>query len=146
MAGTPRGFNASKVLAGLHTAMEFGLPNVRVERPTFVMPPVDTTTAPKDDENVPWDPSATVLRAPSRKVQVECAYEYQDALGKLLNLGVISPSRVKITLLAPEYVKVKGFEFVLISAQRYFYQREEPVIALGSIDVHTVHCVAEDEG
>jgi hypothetical protein len=82
--------------------------------------------------------------SPLVKKTVRCAVEYIDAKGKEVNLGVINPSRVKLTLLGPEYAQVKGFEYVVVSGQKFIYQKTEPIIALGSIDVATIYAEAED--
>jgi hypothetical protein len=39
---------------------------------------------------------------------------------------------------------IKGFEYVVISGQKFIYQKTEPLIALGSIDVAIIYAQAED--
>lgn len=147
MAGpTPSGFDRAAVLAGLRTAMAFGAPSNLADRATFFMPRQGTSVpAPVDDLNVPFDPQLRPAYDPAVRRTVDCAVEYIDAVGKLENFGIIAPSRIKITLLDPDYQQVKGFEYVVIAGQKYLYRKTEPPVALGTLDVWTVHAQAEDE-
>ena len=144
MAGpNPRGFDPDVVAAGLKTAMKFGAPSDGV---TFFMPTTSTATGLLDDEGMPWDPAVQPVTAAARKRTVDCAFEYLDREGKVENLGLLVPSQVRITLLSAEYESVKGFEYVVIAGQRYLYQKTEPPVALGSLEVWTVYARAEDLG
>lgn len=127
-------------------AMEFGLPPEEAERPTFFMHPTDTTTAEVDDEGVPYDATASVTKGALTSHRVDCAVEYVDGDGKIESFAIVAPSKVKLTLLDEEFAIVEGFWYVVIKGQKYYYQRSEPVIGLGSIGVHTIHCRSEDEG
>jgi len=133
------------VLAGLHTAMQFGAPTNPTDRATFVMPRTYTTTGAVDESGVPYDPEFRPTPGPLVKRQVACAVEYYSSEGKLENLGLIQPSRVTITLLDPDYQQIKGFEYVVIGGVKFLYRKVEPPLALGTLDVWTVHATAEDE-
>lgn len=139
-------FNKARVLEGLYTAMDFGSPNLTSDKATFYFPRISSASGNVDSQGVPFNPATNRTYGPLVKKVVPCAVEYVDAQGKVENFGIIAPSRVKLTLLDPDYQKIKGFEYVAISGNKYLYRKTEPVIALGSIDVWTVHCVAEDEG
>ena len=146
MAGTPAGFNAQTIREGLLVAMNFGLPPLAADQPTFYFPKAATgVTAPVDDSGVPFDPSVrpTYTRA---KVSVPCAIEYHDAAGKIENFGVIVPTKIRVILMGDEYEQVKGFDYVVIAGQRYFYRTTEPPVGLGSIPMWFIHCEAEDQG
>lgn len=145
-APTPRGFSAARVVAGIHRAMAFGAPSVAADQATFYMPRTVVNEKPADEQDVPFDPTGAPDYGPVVKIAVPCAYEYVDAQGKIENLGLIVHSRVRVTMLDDDYQQVKGFEFVVIEAQRYSYLKTEPPVALGSVDVWTVHCQADDEG
>ncbi len=147
MAGpVPAGFDVSAVIAGLHKAMAFGAPSNVGDRATFYMPRATVSGAPADELDVPFSPSVIPTYAPVVRATVPCAYEYLDAQGKIENLGLIVHSRVKVTLLDVDYQQVKGFDYVVIEAQKFRYQKTAPPVALGSIDVWTVYCQADDEG
>lgn len=147
MAGpTPAGFDRDAVLAGLRTAMLFGAPSVAADRATFFMPRTYVSVAPVDEDGVTFDPQQRPTFSAVVKHTVPCAVEYDDAAGKLENFGIIASSKVRITLLGPDYDVVKGFEYVVIAGQKYLYRKTEPPVALGTLDVWTVHCQAEDEG
>lgn len=146
MAGpTPAGFDAAKVVAGLHKAMAFGAPSLLGDRATFVMPSEAVYSDPRDDDNVPFSVAVRPVRPPAVSHVVPCAIEYYDAAGKMENFGLISPSRVQITLLADDFALVEGFEYAVIGGLKYLYRKTEPPVALGSIDVWTVWCQAEDD-
>lgn len=145
MAGSLPGFNADEVRAGLRLAMNVGLPPVVEEQPTFFMPREVTTTGAADESGVPFSPVNKRTQAPPVSRRVPCAVEYFDNQGKIENFGVIVPSKVEITLLDEDYVKVKGFEYVVIGGNRFFYDRTETPLGLVSIGVYVVHCTAEDQ-
>lgn len=126
--------------------MVFGLPSQANDQPTFYMPQTATSTDPLDDEGVPFDPSVTPTYSTLVKKKATCAVEYVDGEGKVENFGVLVPSKVKLTILDQDYAPVRGFHYVVIQGQKYYYQRTEPPVALGNVDVYTVHCRAEDEG
>jgi len=128
--------------------MTVGLPVDPEEAPVFFMPQGEVTTDdPADQEGVPFSPTGVRTVVPRPKIQgVKCSIEYVDGVGKLENFGLISPSRVILTLLDEEYAQVKGFEFVVIGGNRYWYKRTETPKGLVSVGIYRVHCQAEDEG
>lgn len=146
MAGTPAGFDADTVRAGLRVAMEFGLPSSVSDQPTFFMPGSTSTTDEVDADGIPFDPTASITVTPGDSHRVDCAVEYVDAPGKVENFGVLVPSEVKLTFLDSDYSVIAGFETCVIAGQRYYYMRTEPPVALGTVDIYTVHCRAEDDG
>jgi len=145
-SGTPPGFNKAAVRAGLLTAMNFGLPTTTNDQPTFFMPQTTTSTDPLDGEGVPFDPDSTLTTTALVKRRAACAVEYVDGDGKIETFAVVNPSKVKLTFLDADYDTIKGFAFCVIEGQKYYYARTEPPVALGTIDVYTVHCKSEDEG
>ena len=126
--------------------MEFGLPPETEDKPTFVFQAEDETTAQVDDEGVAYDPSASVTKGVGASYQVKCAIEYIDGDGKIESFAVLAPSKVKLTLLDEEYATVEGFWYCVIKGQKYYYQRTEPPVALGTVSVYTIYCRSEDEG
>lgn len=138
-------FDKAAVLAGLHIAMDFGEPNVTTDKPTFFMPRSSTAPGNKDQHGVPFNPDNKRTFSALVKKTVPCAVEYTNAQGKVENFGLINPSKVQITLLDPDYQRIRGCEFVTIGGQKFLYRKTEPPIALGSIDVWVLHFTAEDE-
>lgn len=138
-------FNQAAVLAGLHTAMEFGSPNTTADKATFYMPRTVTASGNKDQHHVPFNPdNARAFSTLVKKVK-PCAVEYIPIrTDEKTDFGILNPDKVKITILGPDFVDIAGFEYVVISGSKYLYWKEEPLIALGSIDVHVVWCKAED--
>lgn len=145
MAGQVPGFDAAAVRAGLRLAMGVGLPPIAADQPTFYFRREITNTTAADDEDVPFDPDARPTLAPAVFKRVPCAVEYRDGEGKIENFGIITPSRVVLTFLDEDYLQIKGFEYVVIGGDRYWYRRTEPPIGLVSVGVWTIHCTAEDE-
>lgn len=137
-------FNKQTVLDGLYVAMDFGSPNVAADKATFYMPRTFEAEGLTDSAGVPMNPDNQRTFGSLVKKTVRCAVEYMSGTGKETNFGDLNADKVKITLLAPEFAQVEGFEYVVISGNKYLYWKSEPVIALGSIDVHQVYCRAED--
>jgi hypothetical protein len=144
VAGTPAGFNADAVRAGLHTAMQFGTPADVGMRATFVTLVADTTAAPADDDGTPFDPAASITVGTPKSVQLLCAVEYVDALDKLTAFGYTTPARVHITLLDTEYSQIVGFDYVVVGGVRYDYRKLQPPLGMGPITVYVVECEAVD--
>lgn len=141
----PAGFDRTKILAGLHTAMEFGEPSRTSDKATFYLVTSSTDVdVERDEDEIPFDPGAIRTTKPVAKV-VPCAIEYVDRADQAESFGVFQTSRIKITLLDPDYQQVKGFKYVIVAGDKYMYRLTEPPVALGSIDVWTVHAIAEDE-
>lgn len=145
MAGSVPGFNAGDVRAGLRLAMTVGLPPIEADQPTFFFPRTASTTGTADEDEVPFDITQKRTLAPPVSVKVACAVEYFDNQGKIENFGLIVPSKVEITVLDEEYQKIKGFEYVVIGGNRYWYSRTAPPMGLVSVGVFTIYCTAEDQ-
>lgn len=140
------GFDADAVRAGLRLAMTVGLPTATADQPTFFMPQSSTSTNTLDQTGVPFNPTASVAKSTRITHQVPCAIEYRDGSGKLTPFGEVVPSKVVLTLLDQDYTTVQGFEFVVITGQRYFYDHTEPGQGLIDVGIWKVHCRSEDEG
>jgi hypothetical protein len=141
------GFDAAAVRAGLRLAMQVGLPITASERPTFFMPQTVTATGHNlDGSKVPFDPTVQPTRSARQTHQVPCAIEYADGTGKIAALGIIDPATVVLTLLDEDYATVRGFEFVVITGQKFFYRSTEPGQGLVDVGIWRVRCVSEDEG
>lgn len=149
MADDPRitGFPANDVRAGLRTAFRVGMPPLTPDQPTFYIP-VEQPTASEsvDADDVPFDPDYVPPRTPPTAVKVDCSIEYFDGSGKLENFGVVAATKVVLTLLDVDYEQVKGFTYVVISGDRYWYRRTETTHGLVSVGLYKVHCEAEDQG
>lgn len=149
MAAVPSiaGFDADAVRAGLRLAMQVGLPTLASDQPTFFMPTVVTTSGSHsvDGQQVPYDPAYQPTRSALDKRQVPCAIEYHDGPGKIENFGVVTPSKVVLTLLDQDYAAVQGFAFVVITGQKFNYAFTEPGQGLVDVGVYRVHCRADDE-
>jgi hypothetical protein len=140
---TPPGFNKADAIAGIRLAMNFGAPNAPGDRATFCWTSTSNATA-ADESGVPFSPAARPTRS-TQKVTVPCAVDYADGSDQTERWGTRQRSRIVVTLLEPEWAKVKDFEFVVYGGEKYL-RRTHEIIALGSLDVHTVYCVTEDQG
>jgi hypothetical protein len=131
---------------GILTAMGVGLPADPDLRPQFVFAGTTSATTPVDDEGIPYDvTSQPVLTAGRVETDVLCAIEYLDAVGQVVDLGIIAPTQIRITLLDAQYQRIKGFDHVLIDGDRYNYRRTQPPIGMVTETVWIVHCRAEDD-
>lgn len=141
----PPGFDAAEILAGLHTAMGFGAPTRTEDQATFYLPPTNAPqTEPTDVDGVPFDPTQK-RAATTNKLVRPCAVEFYDASGIIETFGTAYPTRIKITLLDPDYQDVKDFLFVVAGGDKYIRSKTEPPVALGSIDVWSCWAAAENE-
>jgi len=140
----PAGFDAARVIGGLHTAMGFGEPTRAADKATFYILSQAATADPVDGEGLPFDPtkSRPTTRTPKT---VPCAVEVFEGSTTRDSFGDAQASRVVLTLLDPDYQQVKGFSYVVAGGDKYYYTKTDPPVALGSIDVWTVHCTAQDE-
>jgi hypothetical protein len=142
----PPGFNADEIRRGLLQAMEFGAPTRTEDQATFYFVARSAPTGPADDEGVPFDPSERPTNEASPdKLTVPCAVEYYDATGVIETFGVITPTKIRVTLQDPEWQQVKDFAYVVAGGDKYIRARVEPPVALGSLDFWMVWCRAEDE-
>ena len=140
----PASFNANRVSDGLYKAMGFGEPTRVADKATFYFVTETRPQGPVDQDNVSFDPEVRTQKKVTSK-QVPCAIEFQDRSDKIESFGVVSPSRIQITLLDYEYQQVKEFKYVVVGGDKYIYHSTEPPNALGTIDVWTVWATAEDE-
>lgn len=144
----PPGFDEDAVLAGLYKAMGFGEPTVASgAEATFYFRTLRQEGLDEvDSDGVPYDPDERRINIASPKTRtIPCAVEYFDRQGSVESFGLVSPTRIKITILQPEWTLVKDFIFVVANGDKYVRDRIEPVVALGSINVYTAWCVAESE-
>lgn len=144
MAGTLPGFDADAFRDAIHTVQEFFIP--ADYRPLFVFPDVVPTGPGIDAEHVPFNPASTPVRTPTKPpVHVPCSIEYDDANGRLENLGTVVPGEIIVGLLDEDYELVKGFYYVVINDTRYYYQSTDVPGALGTVTVWSIRCLAEDQ-
>lgn len=142
----PPGFDEARVLEGLHRAMGFGEPTRTEDKATFFFVQNSPPAGPADAGGVPFDPTDRPTNvAPTKKKTVTCTVEFFDRAGVMERIGEIRPTRVRVTLLDPQYQEVKGFAYLVAGGDKYLQPKVEPPVALGSIDVWTVWCTAESE-
>lgn len=151
MAGTPAGFIESEVIAGLHTAMDFGTYIDPAIAPIFYVPvpPLPDITSTTDESGVPFNPATARTTQQYTQVQVQCAVEVSDNVppreGEYEPLGLVNRTGLIITLLEAEYRQVQGFSHVIINSNKYIYAFTRPPIALGPLGVWQVICYVTDE-
>lgn len=142
----PPSFDEARVLEGIKKAMGFGEPTRPEDKVTFYFNARSTPAGEVDEEGVPFDPDDRVTNTrEDEAVVVDCAVEYQDRAAQTETFGVYIPARVILTLLDPDWQQVKDFSFVKAGGDIYHRSTVEPPVALGSIDVWSVICLAEGE-
>lgn len=142
----PPGFDPAKIRQGLLTAMEFGAPTRTEDQATFFFAVRGPVAGTVDEENVPFDPSLRPDNtAPIPKLTLPCAVEFYDRAGRIETFGEIAATKIKVTLLDDEWQQVKTFRYVVAGGDKYVRDKVEPPVALGSLDVWSVWCTAEDE-
>ena len=151
MATGVGGFDADAFIAGIHTAMQVGLPPEEENQPTFFWRPSFVETDPLDDEGVPFNPAVQQEVTPFAPRRVPCAYEYSGGAGKIVDFGVSQPSRVTLTLLQGDYDLVFDpdrdgmFWYVVIGGARWYYSKELVPYGMVSVGIHQIECTAEDD-
>lgn len=141
----PSSFDRATVRAGLLKAMGFGEPTQTADKVTFFFPKRSTTSAPHDQDGIPFDPNVRLSDAGAPSKTVACAVEFMDWNGAVVEPGTIKATRLRITLLQEEWNAVKDFTYVTAGDNKYLRDYVEPPLALGSIDVYQVMVRAEDE-
>lgn len=141
-------FDADTVRAGIRLAMQVGLPVASDDQPLFVMPTTVTGDVDHnlDSQGTPYDSDFRPTRSTPATHRVPCAIEYFDGAGKIEAFGLVAPSHVLLTLLDTEYDVVKGFAYVVIGGNKYWYERTVPPLGLVDIGVWQVRCRSDDEG
>lgn len=145
MAGTSPDFDPVEFRAAIHAVMDLGAPPTPSERVTFYFARSLVYNAPTDDENTPFDPTATVTEIPGQAVTVPCAVEYTDREGEPVPFGMVTASKLVITLLDEDYDQVKGCSYVVAGGDKYLYRRTVPPMGLYSVGVYQLIFVAENE-
>lgn len=141
----PPSFNEARVVEGLKMAMGFGEPTRAEDKVTFFFNARSTGTTEADEEGIPFDPADRLVNTRPDGVVVDCVVEYQDRAAKAETFGVVVPTRVILTLLDPDWQQVKDFAYVRAGGDIYRRSTVQPPVALGTIDVWSVICVAEGE-
>lgn len=145
MAGTNSGFSADGFRAGIRFAMTMGAPPTAADQLTFGWNAAKSTTATRDGEGVPFDPTAAVTATTPTPVKSTCAVEYLDAAGEPTPFGVVIPSKLRITLLDEEYATVGDADFVVMGGDKYLRSHEPPSLGLFDVGVHQIIFMSENE-
>lgn len=145
MAGTSNDFDAAGFRDAIHEVMLMGAPTAEADRAKFYFTKTLVYNTNVDDNNVPFDPDATVTETQPAPISAACGIEYFDANDQPIVFGSVTASRVGVTLLDEEYDKVKGCAYMVIGGERYFYKRTEPPAGLFDVGVYTMYFAAENE-
>lgn len=145
MAGTNSGFDAGAFRTNIRFVFGMAAAPLAEEQAAFYFPSQLVYNRSVDTEDVPFDPAATVTSTPSLPVRVPCAIEYFDNDGVTGAFGIITPTRLAITLLDEDYAKVKGAVYVVVGGDRYNYRRTEPPAGLFDVGLYVLHFQAENE-
>lgn len=147
MAGTNPDFDAAAFRDGVRTAMVMGASPVDDEKVLFHFASqlVYTGGGKIDADGVPFDPATTVQRVTPPPVHVPCAVEYVDAPSVPTNVGFIAPTKLRITLLDEDYLKVEGTTHVTVAGDVYRYRRTEPPKGIFDAGLYVLHFVAEND-
>jgi hypothetical protein len=145
MAGTNGGFDSGAFRSSIRFVFNMAASPATDEQVAFYFPSQLVYNKSVDTEDVPFDPAATVTSVPSAPVKVPCAVEYVDTEGNIGTFGIVTPSRIAITLLDEDYAKIKGATYVVIAGDRYNYRRTEPPSGLFDVGLYVLHFTAENE-
>ncbi len=131
---------------GIRTAMQLAKLSDPDLQPAFYWNPPTTGGAyTYDDVGVPFDPNQKPVKTPVGPEYVDCAVEYFDAENQPTSFGLMAPSRIVVTVLDEDYVKIDGCDYVVIHGDKYNYRRTEPPTGLFDVGVYSLHFTAEGE-
>lgn len=136
------GFDADNFRDKIRQTMLMGLPNVSADKPTFYFREVKTWPAGTvtDTEGSPLDPRIQPTITSPEPVQVPCAVEFKTTRNDDEGLaGSFHDTAATLTILDVDWELIKDAIEVTLNGERYYISYESPVIALGPVDVHTVH-------
>lgn len=145
MAGSNPGFNPAEFRNAIRFVYDMAAVPVEEEQATFYGESTLVFTGSVDDDNIPFDPTETVVRQPAIGIRVPCGIEYFDSQGQPVVFGQLTPSRVAITLLDEDYAQVKDSAYVVIGGDKYLYRRTEPPSGLFDVGLYVMHFQAENE-
>lgn len=145
MAGTNSDFDAEAFRTGIRIAYAMAAPPVAEDQVVFHFASSLVYVGTLDEGGVPFDPDTSVRRVEPPSMQVPCAVEYLDAEDKPTAFGLVASSRVRITLLDEDYLKVKDAIFITISGDRYDYRRTQPPSGLFDVGLFTLHYTSVNE-
>ena len=150
MAGNNASFSAVAFRDAIKFAMNMGTPQEVVQRVLFRWSPRRTFSS-QDSEHNPfvWTavPSSEVVNS---GVEVDCAVEFVDSREMTSSVGLFHLTRVMVTLLDVDYVKIidgEGFraDLLTINGNEYEVKFEPPPVGLFDVTVHQIYAVARDE-
>lgn len=145
MAGTSKTFNSTKFRSAIQGVYEMAAAVNTADQATFYFPTslvYDTTGV--DGGGVPFDPNSTVTRVVPDPVKVPCGVEYFDSAGQVTVFGDTVPSRVEITVLDEDFVKIEGCLFVVLGGERFKFSHMEPPSGLFDVGLYTMHFKSEN--
>lgn len=145
MAGTNTSFNAAAFRNSIRFAMNMGTPPAGADQLTFFFNPTRVTSAVRDGEGVPFDPSATVTSTPRTPVRRPCAVEYLDASDEPTAFGSVLPAKVRVTLLDEDFRAVRDADYIVVSGDRYLRHHVPPAFGLFDVGVYQMVFQAENE-
>jgi hypothetical protein len=135
---------ARRFRQGAAFAMGMGTPSDEQDAVSFLVDDTAAAPGPVDENGLPFDPAVQRPRI-LRTVRVPCAVEYFDSRGEVTQLGIVTPSRVVLTLLDEHYALVKDAVAVVIDGDRFNYRKAEPPVGLFSVTVHRLQFDAVDD-
>ena len=103
MAGFGEGFNGEEFRKEIRAVYTMAAVPNEAEQAIFLFASQLVYAGPVDEQNLPFDPQTTVQRVTPAPVKVPCGIDYFDDRGELTNFGIVTPSRVAITLLDEDY-------------------------------------------
>lgn len=102
-------------------------------------------TGPADGDEVPFDPTETIVRTSLAPVSVPCDVEFIQSTEVPTAFGVVVPSKLRVTLLDVDWAIVKDATFATVGTERYLRDFEQPSSGLFDVGLHTITFIAENE-
>jgi hypothetical protein len=147
MAGRFAGFDAADFRENIRFVMNMGAPPAQERQVTFHFTKVTGWSGTVDSDNVPFDPTAQVTTTTGADpVRVPCVVEVADDAGDDTPFGSVIATRIKLTLLDEDYLKVAQSTYVVYDGDKYLRQQTSPPYGLFDVGIHEMIFVAENDG
>lgn len=139
------GFDPDVYRDAMRVAFEMAATPDSGEQPWFGFDDTITNTGPAAADGVPFNPAAVATVARRANVHVPCGVEYADASEQPTPFGLMSATRIVVTLMDEDWAKVSDCTHVLLGGDKYLRRRVEPPSGLFDVGIVRVHFTAVTE-
>jgi hypothetical protein len=146
MAGRTPSFNAQNFRDNIRFVMNMAAPPQQERQILFHFSQDTGWSGAVDTDNVPFDPTATVVRTEGRPpVRVPCVVEVSEDAGDQTPFGAVISTVLRLTLLDEDYLKVEDATYIVFDGDKYLRQQTTPPYGLFDVGIHEMVFIAEND-